>query len=319
MSAHPIDRLAGAVYTVSGGRLRLFPEGWGDDLSLFETTALGPPEAIDIDWSAESRLGGSVRRTGSFASPLGPLVPEAIREAKIELAEPVDGADRLVVLLPSWNDHGFGTRRKLAAELVRHGVASLALEIPLYGSRRVAPEPQQAIRSVADFGLMGYGAIVEARSLLAHFRQAHAVGVSGYSMGGNLAALASYVPFPVATSPQAASHSPGPVYLDGTLRNGIDWRALGGRAKAPRLREVLGSVSALKTPPLPHHASAVLVGATRDGFVPRITTTDLAAHWPGAELRWVDAGHATLLWRHRPALAGAIVDCYQRLAESGLA
>ncbi len=312
MSVHPVDRAAGAIYMLKGKRLRLFPEGWGEDLSLFDRSPGGEPETIEVSWSAPGSRGDG-HRLGHFESPLGGLLADGIRRVPFEMTEPPQGADRLVVLLPSWNDHGFTTRRKLAAELARLGIASVAFDIPLYGQRRRTPEPEQAIRTVADFGLMGYGAIEEARSLLAHFRSRFTVGVAGYSMGGNLAALASNVPFPVATTPLAASHSPGPVYLDGILRAGIDWDALGGRRQAGRLREVLGSVSAIDHPPLPHHARAVIVGAARDGFVPRQTTIDLAAHWPGAELRWVDAGHATLLWRHRPLLARAISDSFERL------
>jgi pimeloyl-ACP methyl ester carboxylesterase len=58
----------------------------------------------------------------------------------------------------------------------------------------------------------------------------------------------------------------------------------------------------------------VIVGATSDGFVPRAATEALAAHWPGAELRWITGGHATLAWRHRPELADAVVASFDRLA-----
>lgn len=161
---------------------------------------------------------------------------------------------------------------------------------------------------------MGFGSIVEARALLARFGKQAQVGVSGYSMGGNLAALVSAGhPHPVATAPLAASPSPGPVYLDGVLSGVISWEALGGRSAATELRAVLSSATALSAPAQPHHAAAVLVGASRDGFVPVEATRQLHEHWPGSELRWVDAGHATLIARHRPQLADAIVASFGRL------
>jgi pimeloyl-ACP methyl ester carboxylesterase len=137
-------------------------------------------------------------------------------------------------------------------------------------------------------------------------------------MGGNLAALASaMVPFPVAIAPLAASHSPGPVYLDGVLRSAIGWEALGGReAATDRLRAVLGSASVLSVPPADHHRAAVLVVAERDGFIPRGAAQALADHWPGSELRVVaGAGHATLLWRHSATLVEAIAGAFDRFEQ----
>lgn len=315
MSVHPVDRLAGLIYRIESKRTRVFPGGWGDEemLALFESIPDGEPPAIALEWSPKSEHQGFRRQRGRFHSPIADRLPEPIRAVPVERTEPAGGAERIVVLLPAWNDHGFATRRKLAVQLAALGLASISYDIPLYGRRRVVPEPLQAIRTVADFALMGYGAVSEARALLAHFRQGYQTGVSGYSMGGNLAALASAtLPFGVATAPLAASHSPGPVYLDGVIRAAIDWQALGGRDQAQRLRAELSKASALNHPPLPHHRAAVIVGARSDGFVPEQTTIDLAAHWEGSELRWVDGGHATLLWRHRPLLASAIRDSFER-------
>jgi predicted alpha/beta hydrolase family esterase len=111
----------------------------------------------------------------------------------------------------------------------------------------------------------------------------------------------------------AASHSPGPVYLDGVLSRAIDWRALGGQEQAEGLRTVLGAASALRYEPMPHHRQAVVVAAVADGFVPLDATRRLAEHWD-AELRLLPGGHATALWRHRPSMAQAVVDSFQRLS-----
>jgi pimeloyl-ACP methyl ester carboxylesterase len=141
------------------------------------------------------------------------------------------------------------------------------------------------------------------------------MGVSGYSMGGNISALiGAAAGFPVAMAPLAASHSPGPVFLDGVISHGIQWDALGGRDQEPLLREALSSVSVLGLPAPPWSGAAVLVAGRSDGFIPRTAIERLHRHWPGSELRWRRGGHATLLWRQRPVLAGAIADSFERLA-----
>ena len=315
---HPLDRAASALMRVDRKRLGVFPEGWGDRLTLelFDRlpSASDPVHPIDVVWGRKEEHPGFRIRRGSFTSPAANLLAPESRVVPIEYLEPAAGAERVVVLMPAWNDHGFETRRKLARLLLEHRVASVAFDIPFYGARRVVPAPDQAIRTVADFAVMGYGALLEARSLLGMFGANAQAGVSGYSMGGNLAALVSAgYPHPLATAPLAASHSPGPVYLDGILSGAIAWSALGGRGAADDLRAVLGSATALAVPALPHHASAVLVGARRDGFVPLDATEALARHWAGSELRWIDAGHATLLTRHRAALAEAVVASFDRL------
>ena len=60
-------------------------------------------------------------------------------------------------------------------------------------------EREQAIRTVADFALMGFGGIRDALSLAQALQRPH--GFAGFSMGGNLAALAA------AASPHPAARS----------------------------------------------------------------------------------------------------------------
>jgi len=191
------------------------------------------------------------------------------------------------------------------------------LENPYYGLRR--PHEGQPIRTVADFARMGTGAVTEGRALLATIQQEGATpGVSGYSMGGNVAALISAtMPFPVATAPLAAAHSPAPVYLDGVLRGGIDWEALGGELDAaPKLRSFMLRASVCTVDPVDHTRHAVIVAAESDGYVPRHSTEILHRHWPGSEIRWLPGGHATLSWFGKSALADAIVDAFERVSGS---
>lgn len=314
---HLLDSLAGLLYRFGPGSTRVFPEGWGDRLTvemLADSSSLtsAPVPAADTVWGRkEERVGLRVIR-GQFTSPVAELLPPAARVVPVELLEPAVGSSRVVVLLPAWNDHGFDQRRKMAHHLVEHGIASLMLDIPFYGARRTTSVQDQAIRTVADFALMGFGAVQEAKALLAGLDESKTAGVAGFSMGGNLAAIVSAVyERPVAVAALAASHSPGPVYLDGVLRHAIRWDALGGREQAPLLREVLTAASALAYPARPHHRSGVVLAASGDAFVPAIASEALAQHWD-AELRIIPGGHATALWRNRPTLATAIRDAFER-------
>ncbi len=195
------------------------------------------------------------------------------------------------------------------------------LEQPFYGERRADPADEQPIATVADFMWMGRSAVLEGRVLADYLRrQGYRVGVSGYSMGGNMAGfLAAAMPFPVATALLAAPFSPGPPFLHGILRTTIDWEALGGDTPEvrDRLSEVLHSASVLRFPAPAHTRAAVLVAATRDGYVPTAAAQAIHRHWPGSVLEWVNGGHGTLLWFHRDRLVEAVVRSFERLDGPG--
>jgi hypothetical protein len=133
-------------------------------------------------------------------------------------------------------------------------------------------------------------------------------------MGGNTAAIvSSTLDIPLATAPLAASHSPGPVFLDGVLNRGIDWEALGGRDQEQRLRDALTGVSVLDLDPKPHHAQAIVVRAASDGYIPASATQELVDHWQGSELRVLRGGHASLIWFRKDQLTDAIVDAFNKM------
>jgi hypothetical protein len=312
---HPVDRAAAILTRRGPGRLRVFPDGWGDHTwvdAIGDTRLLAAdPPPLEISWTATRHSNGCAVTDGTFPAPTD--LPPASRSGAVRIILPDAGTERLCLLVAAWNDHGYSTRGKLATELVDRGVGSLILENPYYGTRRVTAEGRPAVPTVADFARMGLGAVTEGRALLAHFRTTYRLGVSGYSMGGNISALiGAAAGFPVAIAPLAASHSPGPVFLDGVISNGVRWGALGGRDQEPRLRAALSSVSVLHLPAPDWTRSAVLVAGRSDGFVPRSATEALHAHWPGSALRLCRGGHATLLWRRRDELADAIVDSFER-------
>jgi hypothetical protein len=316
---HPIDRAAGLAVAHGPKRLKFFADGWGDaaalvppDLSIVAAEPITPTFIVD-GAADEVHLSHGIYRSVVEGLPL------RSQHGSVISIEPESGAGRTVVLMAAWNEHDPKIRVALARMLAERGVRSLIPENPFYGSRHPDPTDQQPIRTVADFMSMGGSAVVEARGLLAGLRDADTtLGVSGYSMGANVAAIVSAtLDFPIATAPLAASHSPGPVFLDGVLRHGIAWEALGGREAEPRLREILNSASVLRVPAAPHTKHAVVVGARSDGYIPRKATTDLVDHWPGSDLRIHAGGHATMIWYRKRQLVNAIEDSFDRLEGDG--
>lgn len=313
---HPVDRLAGIALARGPSHLKFFSNGWGDISSLDPSDTLSaPPDPITIQWLTKERIiNGQIVEHGTFDSPAHDL-PSRARVANVLSISPHPQADRVVVLMPAWNEHDPRVRVAIARLLADRGVRSLILENPFYGTRHPNPAGGQAIATVADFMIMGHAAITEARGILtAESAAGSSIGVSGYSMGGNTAAIVSAtLDIPVATAPLAASYSPGPVFLDGVLNGGIDWEALGGRDQEQRLRDTLTGVSVLELEPKPHIAHAIIVRAASDGYIPASATQRLVDHWKGSELRVLRGGHATLVWYRKSKLATAIVDAFDAM------
>lgn len=296
--------------------MRFFTDGWGDeDLLHPPEIRVTPTDPLEVHWLADTGDEDLILRHGSFTSSAPGLPMRAIQGSVLSVA-PHRAPDRWVVLMPAWNEHEPTVRLALARILAQRGVGSMLLENAYFGSRHPHPleEPDvHPIRTVADFMVMGVSAVIEGRGLAAMLRaEGHTVGVAGYSMGGNTAALvAATTDFPVAAAPLAASYSPSPVFLDGILRHGISWGALGGHAEEDRLREVLLRASVLLVEPREHHRSAVVVGARSDAYIPRAATEGLADHW-SSDVRWLPGGHATLVWNRKDLLADCVVAAFDR-------
>lgn len=321
---HWLDGLAGLVIRTHRLYPPLFPGGWGEAPRLAacrERVQESPPVAIvDVLWHETRSVDGLLVRDGHFESPVSEL-PAGSGRASVRLLLPGADSRRLCLLMAASNDHGYATRTRLARELAVRGIGSVLLENPYYGTRRpAAAADRQPVQTVLDLLLMGLGAVEEGRALLGWLREHHetaSLGVSGYSMGGNIASLVgATVPFPVAVAPLAASHSPGPVFTQGLLAGAVHWPALGPIAEArPRLANALGAASTLHFPPPPHAATAVLLAARADGYVPRDAVEALHRHWPGSELRWVGGGHVSL-HRRRSLQAETIEEAFQRATET---
>lgn len=310
---HPIDRVGGLILRVGPPSLRFFSGGWGPSPSLPTSDILTTaPEPVSVRWISRSDDDGIPIRHGTFTSPWNGLPVRTSSGAIVSVGD-LD-ATRVVLLMAAWNEHVPTVRIALARRLTELGITSLLPENPYFGSRRPDPDGGHPIDTVSAFLQMGAAAVTEARGILRSLESnGRELGVSGYSMGGNTAALvAATFPGRIAAAPLAASHSPGPVFLDGVLRAGVDWPALGGTEAAVDLRRALGSVSVLDYPPQEHLRSSVIVGARSDAYIPRSATESLAHHWNGSDLRWERGGHATLIWLHKERLVAAIGDAFDR-------
>lgn len=295
---------------------RLFRDGWGD-LPPVRSLLADRPDIKRPPFEAKpiGRRNGWLVTDWRFTSSYD-LLPDASATAYLRTIEP-PGAERVVLLMAAFNDHGYETRQSIGRHLLRRGMAVAVLENPYYGLRR--PQQGQPMRTAADLLSMGVGAVwdgIEVATWLGS-RRPWTVGVAGYSMGANTAALVSAVsPGPIACAALAASHSPGPVFTVGALGGAVDWDALGGDPARSELSAIFGEASVLRFAPAPHTGTAVILGIRNDGYVPTDATRALADHWPGAELWWADGGHASVLWNHKRQLAGLIERSFDRLEQS---
>jgi hypothetical protein len=308
---------------------RFFEDGWGDRAIVealdLEELASRRASPIQVRLGEAQRAFGGIIREGTFASPETRL-PECARTARIRMLLPRGEARGVAVHLAASADQGFGMRLRFAAPLLAHGIGAVVLENAYYGARRPAKQVAHAVRSVADLGLMGSATVQEGRALLRWLRSGlgfRNVGVTGFSMGGQMAAMVgATTDFPVAVVPIAASCSPDTVLRHGVLRHAALVSKLCCEGESEELaREGLlrllarFSVTSLPAPVLP--AAAIVVGTRDDGVVPPGDMQKIAEYW-GAELRWLPAGHVSAVLRHQGAMRQAILDAFTRLAAARL-
>ncbi len=314
---HWLDRL----FYLALPRQPFFARGWGDaeivEGARIERLLEIEPEPAAVVWGAERRRGVLRVRDGEFESPEVRLPPCA-RRARVRLLSPPAGARAACLLLAATGDQGFAMRTHFAAPLVRDGVAALLLENPLYGARRLPGERGVPLR-VSDLVLMAAATLREARALAAMLRAGgRRVAVSGYSMGGQMAAVVgATLPFPLAVVPLAPSDSPAAVFTEGMLSRHPRWAALARGGATPErarrdLREFLSRFAVTRLPPPREPRAAIVVATRRDGVVPPEEQRRIAEHW-GCELRWLPDGHVSAFLRRGPEMRRAIADALARL------
>ncbi len=316
------------VFGMAARGAPFFEDGWGDrELCLsMDPAALArrPIPAIGVHLSRPRAAYGGLLQEGSFDSPEDRL-PRCGRRARIRMLLPSRRKVRgVAVHLAASGDQGFAVRLRFAAPLLDDGIGAIVLENPYYGSRRPQRQQGPAVRSVSDLHLMGAATFQEGRALLRWIREEREVplaGVTGYSMGGQLAAMVgASMPFPVAIVPIAAPCSPDSVLRHGVLRKLAHVAALATDGETVEAaREALCvhlsrfSVTALPAPVVPE--AAIVVGTRSDGVVPPSEMRCIAEHW-GAELRWMEAGHVSAVLRHQGEMREAIRDAFLQLEEA---
>jgi len=320
---HWLDRAAELSAARMPPNKRPFNLGWGDRGLVqwyLDNAGTVPPIAdIGVRIRPARRSGTTVVRDLEFESPFE-LLPAHIRMVRARWITTYPEPERVVLLHAAWNDEDYRTRTRIARDLLARGIASVMPQHPFYGERRRVKYLETPVPLVSDFCLMGRGGVLEGRSLAAYLHRAgYRVGVSGYSMGGNIAGfVGTLVDFPVAMSAVAAAYSAGPPFMTGLLRKTIAWDALGGETEeiVERISRVLHAGSLLNHTPPKHAAAAVLLAGTRDGFVPTSSTQAIHRHWQGSKMNWVSAGHASLLLTKRDRIVATIAESFDRLEES---
>lgn len=93
-----------------------------------------------------------------------------------------------------------------------------------------------------------------------------------------------------------------------------DRNSMAAKDAKRRLEQVLETYTDVTRFPCPKQpGAAVFVGAQEDAYVTRESIQELAAHWPGSEVRWVPGGHVSAFLLQQQAFRGAISDSLSRL------
>lgn len=294
----------------------MFGSGWGDAAALEEIAREGlrpdpAPGPLALDVVRE--VAGA--RELAFESPAAWLPPEVARGRARHLA--ARGRAALVVLASS-REEGYALREALWAPLARReGIDVFLLENAYYGARRAAGQRSASLPTVLDQMRMNVATLIEVDALVRRLEvEGFArVCVTGYSMGGAMAALAgALVRRRIAVVPMAATLTPATIYTEGLLARSVAFDALGATVEEGRRRlaDLFATADMSRFPPPLVREASILVGARVDGFVAPEGTARLARHW-SAELRWVRGGHASALFTARRAMRRAVLDALARV------
>ena len=315
----PLDRLYARTSAA-----RMFWGGWGrrDHIAAEQRgDLLGDGAAeIDLQWR-EARLERGLEITeGTFETPRLPLaLPGVVSTAHVRLVSPQGrGATGPICLHLAATSDEFFERRHFAhaLPLAERGVSSLILENPFYGRRRPPYQHDSALVYFSDLLTMARTCLEEARALVSWLDRAGygPIVATGVSMGGQMAALtAMLAEVPIGVTPFIPPHSGTAVYSEGLLSSCVAWDVLGEPHGGPReafvaMREALEYTDIRNFEPLTTPRAALVVGATRDGFIPATSTRIVHEAIPGARLRWLDAGHVSAFVLHRRAFLRAVFD-----------
>ena len=159
------------------------------------------------------------------------MLPAESRVAHIKqiMPENYDEDTPVVLHMAGTGDIGFKRREVfLAIPLAKQGIGSIILESPYYGLRKPHNQEGMYILESSDLFKMVHANFEEGRSIIEFYKNTFkTLGVTGFSMGGQTSIMIGFNhPSVKALIPCVAPHSPIPVFLEETLKDSIDWKAL---------------------------------------------------------------------------------------------
>ena len=271
------------------------------------------------DGRAKAVPGGELRYA-TFESPAPTPMPAECRTARVQIWTPTrHSSGAMCIHLAATGDEGFRRREGFAKRLLADGIGSIVLENPFYGTRRPNGQYGPMLRTVLDQFAMSTAMVDEARALLTWLRRAgYVAGVTGYSLGGFMAAFAAaFVDFPVVVVPRAAGTNAAPVLTEWVLSRAVHWPSLAresGSVDLARedLARYLSFVDVSRFPPPVAPELATVMAARHDRVFPLSTGEALHRHWPGSHLVVSNAGHLTSVLFDAATHADAVVSGFQR-------
>jgi pimeloyl-ACP methyl ester carboxylesterase len=310
----------------------MFSHGWGDreriEHLLDHLDRYASPPSIEIRWFHHERtcLGLHYLR-GYFPTPATSLsLPPQSRMAYVEMLLPSDALHGshppVCIHLAGTGDATYIGRRIIAHPLARRrNIGALILQNPYYGERQPPWQHGTKLQRVTDQFAMNIATLEETRSLVRwlHERGVARVGVTGYSMGGYIAALAAQsLSTRVAVIPCATGDRVVYPFVYSPLARILDWEALEGdlpRGRSARryMRDLMSRFAISRHGTLRDSRRAIVLGARYDAFVLPDEVRRLHRHWPRSELRWMESGHTTGWLLHRGPIRDAIADAFEQL------
>lgn len=331
-------------------RDRLYHKGLGD-VEFLGSIAERHPRNVGpaiVQWNDPAAAGASAigsanqktaRVYGRFRSPAAEWLPDEVQTATFEMIRPANYSKATPVFIhfSATGDETYVPRRLLLGNaLADRGIASVILMNPYYGTRRPKTQRSFTLPTVSDQMRMNGATIYEGVALVRWLEAlGHTnVGVTGVSMGGSMAAsITAMIETPLRSAICMGPVGPAPAFTEGALAGQVDWPALAkdydlpynSKAEPARhaaeqqavkdaLNQTMGVVDLRGYAPPPRPDQAILVGARHDGYVPAHSVKALHDHWPGCELRWIEASHVTAVMLHSGSFFQAIVDAANRPA-----
>lgn len=357
---------------------KLFTNSWGDPFILKQIhnyhNEYSSKGAVDLlikevpkmFITKENTNGRAINREGYFISPLFHLAPELFGgEENLNIARaswqgifPADAYRQnhsgLIIHLAGTGDHTFFRRRfGFANDLLKHGITSILLENPYYGSRKPKNQFRSSLLNVSDLFVMGGSLITECFFILqwAKSNGYFPLGISGVSMGGHMASLAITNvrnDQQICTIPCLSWTSGAPVYTIGALSGAIPWEILQNKlendeslkktirtcgwdsqmeqglalelfpeSSAKRLMwSLMAEFTDLAKYPIPLNTSLIKsVVAEDDAYVPMLDRIPgFTELWPGSEVKIIKKkGHIGAYLNNHSLFRETILECLSQV------